>query len=98
MDVKAIPGEDGDKLTCPRCSGKVFEAERCVTRVGSYHKGCFSCIECSKKLDSTTCCEGTSIKIEISCRSYCIIEQKPFVIIDVSFLFAHFRTGYGDLL
>ena len=71
MDVKAIPGEDGDKLTCPRCSGKVFEAERCVTRVGSYHKGCFSCIECSKKLDSTTCCEGTSIKIEISCRSYC---------------------------
>ena len=58
MDVKAIPGEDGDKLTCPRCSGKVFEAERMVTRVGSYHKPCFSCIECSKKLDSTTCCEG----------------------------------------
>ena len=58
MDVKAIPGEDGDKMTCPRCDGKVFEAERMVTRVGSYHKSCFSCIVCSKKLDSTTCCEG----------------------------------------
>lgn len=23
MDVKAIPGEEHDKLTCPRCSGKV---------------------------------------------------------------------------
>ena len=62
MDVKAIPGEDGDKLTCPRCSGKVFEAERMVTRVGSYHKPCFSCIECSKKLDSTTCCEGNLVE------------------------------------
>ena len=58
MDVKAIPGEENDKLTCPRCQGKVFEAERCVTRVGSFHKPCFSCIECSKKLDSTNCCEG----------------------------------------
>ena len=37
---------------------KVFEAERIVTRVGNYHKNCFSCIECNKKLDSTTCCEG----------------------------------------
>ena len=58
MDVKAIAGEANDKLTCPRCSGKVFEAERMVTRVGSYHKPCFSCIECNRKLDSVTCCEG----------------------------------------
>ena len=58
MDVKAIQGEDGEKNCCPRCGGKVFEAERCVTRIGSYHKACFSCIECSKKLDSTTVCEG----------------------------------------
>ena len=25
MDVKAIPGEVHDKLTCPRCGGKVGE-------------------------------------------------------------------------
>ena len=91
MDVKAIPGEDGDKLTCPRCSGKVFEAERCVTRVGSYHKGCFSCIECSKKLDSTTCCEGTSIKIEISCRSYLKDKKKPYL--SLTFLFYSLILG-----
>jgi hypothetical protein len=23
MDVKAIQGEDGDRLSCPRCHGKV---------------------------------------------------------------------------
>ena len=23
MDVKAIPGEDGDRTSCPRCHGKV---------------------------------------------------------------------------
>ena len=38
---------------------QVFEAERMVTRVGNFHRNCFSCIECNKKLDSTTCCEGT---------------------------------------
>jgi len=67
MDVKAIPGEVHDKLTCPRCGGKVFEAERMVTRVGSYHKPCFSCIDCNKKLDSMTCCEGPDN--EIYCKS-----------------------------
>ena len=29
-----------------------------VTRIGCYHKNCFSCIECTRKLDSMTCCEG----------------------------------------
>ena len=37
---------------------QVFEAERMVTRIGSYHRNCFSCIECKRKLDSVTCCEG----------------------------------------
>jgi hypothetical protein len=61
MDVKAIPGEKGDRGCCPRCEGKVFEAERMVTRVGSFHRNCYSCIECNKKLDSTTCCEGITM-------------------------------------
>merc|ERR1739846_216271 len=67
MDVKAIQGEENDKLTCPRCNGKVFEAERMVTRIGSFHKSCFSCIECNKKLDSVTVCEGPDN--EIYCKS-----------------------------
>jgi len=57
-DPKTIMGEKGDMDTCPRCNGKVFEAEKCVTKVGSFHSNCFSCIECTRKLDSMTCCEG----------------------------------------
>ena len=34
-----------------------------VTRIGSYHKNCYSCIDCSKKLDSMTCCEGPDQEI-----------------------------------
>merc|ERR1719244_1164533 len=58
MDSKTIMGERGDADACPRCNGKVFEAEKCVTKVGSFHQNCFSCIECTRKLDSVTCCEG----------------------------------------
>jgi len=67
MDVKAIMGEKGDKSACPRCTGMVFEAERMVTRVGNFHRNCFSCIECNKKLDSTTVCEGPDA--EVYCQS-----------------------------
>ena len=38
-----------------------------VTAFGSYHKNCFSCIECNKKLDSTDVCEGPDY--EIYCKS-----------------------------
>jgi len=58
MDSKTIMGEDGDSDACPRCQGKVFEAEKCPTKVGPFHSNCFSCIECTRKLDSVTCCEG----------------------------------------
>ena len=43
---------------------QVFEAERMVTRVGNFHRNCFSCIECNKKLDSTTVCEGEKINVQ----------------------------------
>ena len=62
-DTKAIMGGDGDTDSCPRCAGKVFEAEKCGTKVGPYHKNCFSCIECTRKLDSVTCCEGPDAEI-----------------------------------
>lgn len=63
MDSKTIMGEDGEATTCPRCSGKVFEAEKCPTKVGPFHKNCFSCIECTRKLDSVICCEGPDMEI-----------------------------------
>ena len=46
---------------------QVFEAERMVTRVGNFHRNCFSCIECNKKLDSTTVCEGEKINVQTIC-------------------------------
>ena len=31
-------GEDGEQDVCPRCQGKVFEAEKIVAKSGSFHK------------------------------------------------------------
>ena len=31
-------GEDGDLDVCPRCTGKVFEAEKQIAKPGSYHR------------------------------------------------------------
>jgi len=45
---------------------KVFEAERMITRVGHFHKNCFSCVQCDKKLDSVSCCEGPDQEIYCS--------------------------------
>ena len=67
MDSKTIMGEKGEIDSCPRCDGKVFEAEKCPTKVGPFHKNCYSCIECNRKLDSMTCCEGPDG--EIYCKS-----------------------------
>ena len=44
-DTSVLPGEDGDRECCPRCNGKVFEAEKMTTKRGLYHKKCFACIK-----------------------------------------------------
>ncbi len=36
-----IMAAEGDESKCPRCSRKVFEAERMKTSVGSFHPACF---------------------------------------------------------
>ena len=50
-DTTSIQGYQGDKESCPKCSGKVFEAEKMVMRSGNYHKKCFTCAACSRALD-----------------------------------------------
>ena len=35
-------GEEGEQDVCPRCQGKVFEAEKIVAKSGSYHKEGFT--------------------------------------------------------
>ncbi|EEB17494.1 muscle lim protein, putative [Pediculus humanus corporis] len=43
---------------CPRCGGYVYMAEQKLARGRSWHAECFKCGSCSKRLDSTNCCEG----------------------------------------
>ena len=63
LDTTSIIGEDGDKTRCPRCSGKVFAAEKMVAASGWYHRHCFRCSLCSQPLDSTSVCDGPDDKI-----------------------------------
>uniref|UniRef100_A0A6A7FTC3 Cysteine and glycine-rich protein 1-like n=1 Tax=Hirondellea gigas TaxID=1518452 RepID=A0A6A7FTC3_9CRUS len=37
---------------CTRCNKSVFMAERVMAAGGSWHKACFTCQECNKRLDS----------------------------------------------
>ena len=40
---------------CPRCGYKVYKAEEVVCEGAKWHKKCFGCKDCRKKLDSTNC-------------------------------------------
>ena len=52
LDTTSIMGE-AELGTCPRCSGKVFSAEKMVAASGHYHRHCFRCFTCNQPLDST---------------------------------------------
>jgi len=55
--ILARPGErDG----CPRCGGKVFQAERLLSGHGVYHRSCFRCaeVECGRSLDAASYCDS----------------------------------------
>ncbi|KOC67997.1 Muscle LIM protein Mlp84B [Habropoda laboriosa] len=51
--AKAPEGEG-----CPRCGGYVYAAEQMLARGRQWHRECFKCANCSKRLDSVNCCEG----------------------------------------
>ena len=57
-DTSVIPGEDGVPETCARCTGKVFEIEKMITKRGLYHKKCFTCFKCKAAIDYFNCIEG----------------------------------------
>ena len=46
-----IKAEPGDETGCPRCGGKVFEAEKMASKTGWYHKLCFTCKICNRLMD-----------------------------------------------
>ncbi|KAK3775601.1 hypothetical protein RRG08_020789 [Elysia crispata] len=47
---KAAPTGNG----CLRCGKSVYHAEKAIGTSKPFHKSCFSCQECKKKLDSST--------------------------------------------
>jgi len=44
----------GGGAYCNRCNQPVFMAERVMAAGGSYHKACFTCVLCNKRLDSNS--------------------------------------------
>ena len=50
-------GED-ESNACPRCNGKVFEAEKMISMRHVYHKKCFTCHECSRPMDQFIACDA----------------------------------------
>ena len=58
INTTSIKAKDGAKDGCPKCGGRVFEAEKMMTRTRVFHRKCFSCEECSRALDSTNVAEG----------------------------------------
>lgn len=58
VDTSRIAAPEGDLARCPQCGGRVFEAEKMVSRNGWYHKGCFKCFACNHLLDQTNFNDG----------------------------------------
>lgn len=56
-DTTIIPADD-EKEGCPRCNGKVFEAEKMTAKTGLFHRKCFTCADCKRALDYQLCAEG----------------------------------------
>jgi hypothetical protein len=61
-DTTKIKGHNHDE-TCPKCQGKVFEAEKVLTRKHCFHKSCFKCSACSTALDQSSVREDTNGEI-----------------------------------
>ena len=63
VNTACIMANTGDKDRCPKCSGKVFEAEKISSGAAVYHKLCFVCNICSRGLDSYTFTVGPNKEI-----------------------------------
>ena len=67
QDTTKIRGEEGAKDSCPRCGGKVFEAEKFASKGQLYHKKCFTCFNCKSHLSLSSMFETPNNNI--ACRT-----------------------------
>ena len=70
-----------DKTGCPECGGRVFEAEKIVTKSSWYHKTCFACSKCKHKLDIGNYVEVGPLQVFCKtcyAREYCSNEKHKF--------------------
>ena len=51
------PRKWGGAEVCPRCDKSVYLAELMRAAGKAWHKGCFTCFHCNKRVDSTTLSE-----------------------------------------
>ncbi|RWS22477.1 Cysteine and glycine-rich protein 2-like protein, partial [Leptotrombidium deliense] len=56
----------GGAEVCQRCNKAVYMAEKMMGAGSAWHKTCFCCKECNKRLESTTLCEREG---EIYCKT-----------------------------
>ncbi|KAI7829215.1 hypothetical protein BX661DRAFT_101258 [Kickxella alabastrina] len=54
------------KDICPRCTKRIYHAEKVVGPGGAWHRGCFKCKQCNSALSSTTLTEHNG---EAFCRT-----------------------------
>lgn len=65
VTTKKMPKWGGAEI-CPRCGKSVFIAELMRACGKAWHKSCFTCLICNKRVDSGTLCEREG---EIYCKS-----------------------------
>ena len=53
-----MPLKIAEAARCPRCNDRVYAAEEVSGAGSKWHKKCFSCKDCRKKLDSTNCSDN----------------------------------------
>ncbi|XP_046647691.1 cysteine and glycine-rich protein 2-like [Daphnia pulicaria] len=56
----------GSRIDCRRCGKVVLMAEKMMGGGSCWHKSCFTCLSCNKRLESTSLCEREG---EIYCKS-----------------------------
>ena len=78
-----ISAQEGDPHACPRCQGKVYEAEKMIAGDRWYHNHCFTCADCNHQLEYQNSMSGPNG--DIFCKT-CYVRS----------YFTGGRNHYGD--